>query len=199
MHHLPALIRSSEAADLPAIAEVYRSPVLQGTGTFELPAIDEMARRRDEVLGKGLPWLVVMCGDTVQGNAHANHFRPRPAFRYCLVDSIYLATNAMGRGLGRLLLAELNARCEQAGRAPDAGGDRRLGKCILDENASGVGPGACRPDQGGRLEVRPLAGRRVDAEAPPPGAERGAVSHSPRQLTPVVLHGRIQAHRRATQ
>jgi len=113
----PCLIRPSVGADLPAIAAIYHWHVLNSSNTFELqpPAQDEMSRRRGEVLAKGLPWLVVERGGSVQGYAYANHFRPRPAYRYCLEDSIYLAADATGLGLGRLLLAELNARCEALG------------------------------------------------------------------------------------
>jgi phosphinothricin acetyltransferase len=90
---------------------------LNGTGTFELDAPDEaeMSRRRDDVLAKGLPWLVVERAGTVQGYAYANHFRPRRAYRFCVEDSLYLAADAQGQGLGRLLLVELMARCEAAG------------------------------------------------------------------------------------
>ncbi|NUZ07124.1 GNAT family N-acetyltransferase [Piscinibacter koreensis] len=112
-----ALVRPSSPDDLPAIASIYAWHVENGTGTFELaaPSVDEMARRRDDVLAKGLPWLVVEIGGAVLGYAYANQFRPRPAYRYCLEDSIYLAPEACGRGVGRLLLAELLARCEAAG------------------------------------------------------------------------------------
>jgi L-amino acid N-acyltransferase YncA len=111
------LIRPSTAADLPAITAIYGWNVLHGTGTFELDAPDEpeMARRRDDVLAKGLPWLVAERNGAVQGYAYANHFRPRRAYRFCVEDSVYLADDAKGRGLGRLLLAELMARCEAAG------------------------------------------------------------------------------------
>ena len=111
------LIRPSASADLPAITAVYGWNVRNGTGTFELDAPDEpeMARRRDDVLSKALPWLVVERAGRVLGYAYANHFRPRRAYRFCLEDSLYLAADAMGQGLGRLLLAELMARCEAAG------------------------------------------------------------------------------------
>lgn len=115
---LPALlIRPSDAADVPALAAIYAHHVLHGTGTFELeaPLDAEMARRRDDVLAKGLPWLVAERGGELLGYAYANHFKPRPAYRFCLEDSIYLAPGAQGHGLGRLLLAELMARCEAAG------------------------------------------------------------------------------------
>ena len=111
------LIRPSTPADLPAITAIYAWNVANGTGTFELDAPDaaEMARRRDDVLAKKLPWLVAERGGQVLGYAYANHFRPRRAYRFCLEDSIYLAADAMGQGIGRLLLAELMAQCEAAG------------------------------------------------------------------------------------
>jgi phosphinothricin acetyltransferase len=111
------LIRSSTDADLPALVRIYGQAVLQGTGTFELEAPDkaEMARRRSDVLTKGLPWLVAERAGQVIGYAYANHFRPRRAYRFCLEDSIYLDEGARGHGVGRLLLAELLAQCEAAG------------------------------------------------------------------------------------
>jgi L-amino acid N-acyltransferase YncA len=111
------ILRPSTDADLPAITAIYAHAVDHGTGTFELEAPDaaEMARRRADVLSKGLPWLVAEQAGRVLGYAYANHFRPRRAYRFCLEDSIYLAEDARGRGVGRLLLAELMARCEAAG------------------------------------------------------------------------------------
>lgn len=111
------LIRPSTDADLPAITAIYAEAVLHGTGTFELdpPTAADMAQRRQDVLGKGLPWLVAESGGQVLGYAYANHFRPRLAFRFCVEDSIYLHPDARARGVGKLLLAELMARCEAAG------------------------------------------------------------------------------------
>ena len=114
----PALIlRPSTPADLPAITAIYAEAVLHGTGTFELDPPDqaEMDRRRDDVLSKGLPWLVGERNGQVLGYAYANTFRPRKAYRFCLEDSIYLHPDARGQGLGRGLLTELIARCEAAG------------------------------------------------------------------------------------
>ena len=117
MNRPALLIRPSTPSDLPAITAIYAHAVLHGTGTFELDPPDdaEMARRRDDVLDKGLPWLVAQAGDQVLGYAYANHFRPRKAYRFCLEDSIYLHADARGQGVGRLLLAELVGRCEAAG------------------------------------------------------------------------------------
>lgn len=96
---------------------IYGWHVRHGTGTFEVDPPDEieMGRRRADVLAKGLPWLVLEQEGTVVGYASANQFRPRPGYRFCLEDSVYLANGSAGRGFGRLLLTELMARCEAAG------------------------------------------------------------------------------------
>ena len=111
------LIRPAAPADLPAITTVYGWNVLNGTGTFELEAPDlaEMTRRHADLTAKGRPWLVAERAGAVLGYAYANQFRPRRAYRFCLEDSIYLLPDAQGQGIGRLLLAELMARCEAAG------------------------------------------------------------------------------------
>jgi L-amino acid N-acyltransferase YncA len=111
------LLRPSTESDLPAITRIYAHAVVHGTGTFELDVPDEaeMARRRETVLGHGLPWLVAERAGQVLGYAYANHFRPRRAYRFCLEDSIYLDEAARGHGIGRVLLAELLAQCEARG------------------------------------------------------------------------------------
>ncbi len=113
----PLTIRPSVPADLSAITAIYAHAVEHGTGTFELdsPDMTEMARRRDAVLAAGWPWLVAERDGQVLGYAYAAPFRPRRAYRFCLEDSIYLAEPARAQGVGRLLLAELIARCEALG------------------------------------------------------------------------------------
>jgi phosphinothricin acetyltransferase len=111
------IIRPSQDQDIPEIAAIYAGHVLTGTGTFELdpPTPDQMESRRSEVLARGLPHLVVVDCKKVLGFAYCNWFKPRPAYRYSAEDSIYLAPNAQGRGLGRALLAELAVQAERAG------------------------------------------------------------------------------------
>lgn len=114
----PLLVRDSTEADLPAITDIYAHHVRHGTGSFELdaPTLEEMTRRRADVLANGFPYLVTCAGDgRVLGYAYANHFRLRPAYRFTAEDSIYVAQDARGRGVGKRLLAELLARCEARG------------------------------------------------------------------------------------
>jgi L-amino acid N-acyltransferase YncA len=116
-HPARILIRPSLEADLPAIAAIYAHHVLHGTGTFETepPSLADMTTRRADVLAKKLPWLVVEAGGVVQGYAYANWFKPRAAYRFSVEDSIYMAPDSAGKGLGKLLLTELLAQLERGG------------------------------------------------------------------------------------
>ena len=110
-------IRPSRDDDVEAIAAIYRHHVLHGTGTFEIdpPSAQNMRGRRTEVLTRGLPWLVADDAGEIAGFAYCNWFKPRPAYRFSAEDSIYIAPQAQGKGLGRALLAELAAQAERAG------------------------------------------------------------------------------------
>lgn len=111
------LIRPSRDEDIPAITAIYAHHVLHSTGTFETeaPGVADMTARRADVLSKGLPYLVAEQDGRIAGFAYGNWFKPRPAYRYSVEDSIYLAPDLHRKGLGRALLAELLARCEAAG------------------------------------------------------------------------------------
>ena len=111
------LIRPATEADIPRITAIYAYHVLHSTGTFEseAPSPEQMRQRIDEVHSRGLPWLVVEIDGQVQGFAYCNWFRPRAAFRYSAEDSIYLAPDAVGQGLGTQLLGELIRQAEALG------------------------------------------------------------------------------------
>lgn len=111
------LIRPSTEADFAAATEIYALAVREGSASFELDAPDraEMARRRQTVIDAGLPWLTAERDGLVLGFAYAGPFRPRPAYRFCVENSIYVDARARGQGVGAWLLAELIARCEAWG------------------------------------------------------------------------------------
>ncbi|NGM50485.1 N-acetyltransferase [Caulobacter sp. 602-2] len=110
-------IRPSTDADVPAITAIYGWNVLNGLGTFEEVPPDqaEMARRRAAFLDRGLPYLVAEQDGKVLGYAYAGPFRLRAAYRYTVEDSIYVAPDAAGKGVGKALLQALIEACEGLG------------------------------------------------------------------------------------
>lgn len=111
------IVRDSTPVDVAAVAAIYGHHVLTGFGSFEEvpPTAADMAERREAVVARGLPHLVAEADGRVLGYAYAGPFRPRAAYRYTVEDSVYVAADAQGRGVGRALLAELIARCEALG------------------------------------------------------------------------------------
>jgi phosphinothricin acetyltransferase len=110
-------IRAAEAADIPAITRIYAHAVLHGTASFELEPPDEteMARRMRALLDGGYPYLVAELDGAVSGYAYAGPYRTRPAYRFSVEDSVYVAPEAQRRGVGRALLIELIAEAERRG------------------------------------------------------------------------------------
>jgi L-amino acid N-acyltransferase YncA len=115
---LPAIaLRPAAAADIPAITAIYADAVLHGTASFELAPPDEveMARRMAVLIEGGYPYLVAETGGRVDGYAYAGAYRPRPAYRYTVEDSVYVAPTARRRGIARHLLGKLIAESERRG------------------------------------------------------------------------------------
>ena len=111
----PAItLRDAKAADMPAVQAIYARQVLHGLASFEEvpPSVDEMRSRREIVLKLGLPYLVAVRDGRVVGYSYATAYRPRPAYRNTIEDSIYVAEGMQGLGIGRALLTSLIARCE---------------------------------------------------------------------------------------
>jgi phosphinothricin acetyltransferase len=110
-------IRPATEADLPAITDIYQHAVLHGTATFELipPDLAEMTRRFTALMDGGYPWLVAALEGRVIGYAYAGPYRPRPAYRFTVENSVYLQPAIHRRGIGLQLLQRLIADCEARG------------------------------------------------------------------------------------
>lgn len=131
----PVTVRDATEADVAAIHEIYAHHVRVGTASFEEvpPTTDEIAARRAAAVRAGLPYLAAELDGAVVGYAYATRYRPRPAYRYTLEDSVYVAPGLHRRGIGGALLGALIARCE-------AGPWRQMVAVIGDSgNADSIG------------------------------------------------------------
>jgi phosphinothricin acetyltransferase len=105
-------IRAATPDDAAAIAAIYAPHVLTGTATFEIEPPDTRTMRTRMAAGDGLyPWIVATTGEAEGGGviayAYATRFRDRPAYRYVVETSIYVADTAQRQGAGRLLYQAL--------------------------------------------------------------------------------------------
>ncbi|ABD85776.1 GNAT family N-acetyltransferase [Rhodopseudomonas palustris] len=129
-------IRPTSLADLPAITAIYAEAVRCGTATFELtpPDLAEMTRRFAALTGGGFPYLVARRAGELLGYAYAGPYRPRPAYRFTVENSIYLAPAAQRQGVGSRLLGRLIAESEARGyrqMIAVIGGSDNLGSIAL--------------------------------------------------------------------
>ena len=111
------ILRTVSTSDAVSMADIYADAVLHGFGTFEEepPEPGELWRRAQSVLALDLPWLVAQADGRMLGYAYAAPFRPRAAYRYTAEDSVYVASNVQGRGVGRALLTAVIQACEEKG------------------------------------------------------------------------------------
>ena len=116
-------IRDARPEDLTRVQEIYAHHVLNGLASFEEapPDLAEMTRRFEATRTRGLPYLAAEAapqeGQTpeILGYAYAGPYQPRPAYRFSVENSVYVAPGQEGRGVGRALLEELIARCTALG------------------------------------------------------------------------------------
>ncbi len=110
-------IRTALASDIPAITRIYAHAVEYGTASFELTAPDEteMTRRMQHLLDNNFPYLVAETAGALCGYAYAGAFRTRPAYRWTIEDSVYIAPDQQRHGFGRALLKALIDNSEARG------------------------------------------------------------------------------------
>lgn len=118
MSEAAPVVRSVEPDDMPAIQAIYAHHVLHGTASWELepPDLAEMRRRCEALLADGFPYFVIVGEDAVLGYAYAGPYRPRPAYRFTVENSIYIRHDQTGRGLAKPLLEALIEACTAMGK-----------------------------------------------------------------------------------
>ncbi|NAS27048.1 GNAT family N-acetyltransferase [Herbidospora sp. NEAU-GS84] len=123
-------IRAVRPDDLPSVAAIYEHYALTTVITFDEAGLDPAAW--EAKAGTGWPFLVAEVGGVVAGFGYAGPYRPKPAYRHTVEDSLYISPEHTGRGLGRALLRELIVRSREAGA-------RQMIAVIADAQPASVG------------------------------------------------------------
>lgn len=112
------IVRPSTPEDMTAITGIYAANVLTGLGTFEIDPPDEMemTARRNSILQQELPYLVAESDGEIVGFAYAGLYRPRPAYRNTVENSVYIREDMHRCGVGKALLDDLIRACRKAGK-----------------------------------------------------------------------------------
>jgi L-amino acid N-acyltransferase YncA len=110
-------LRPAKTADIPAITRIYAHAVEHGTASFELTPPDEteMARRMQHLLDNKFPYLAAEIDGALAGYAYAALYRTRPAYRFTVENSVYVAPDMHRRGIGKRLLEKLIEDCTALG------------------------------------------------------------------------------------
>lgn len=133
-------IRDFKFTDIEAITTIYTEAVLNGSGSYDIepPTLEDMTRRFASFVEQGFPILVAEENGLVLGYAYISYFRTRPAYRWLAEDSIYIAPDAKGKGVGKLLLGELIKRATALGfrqlLAVVGDGEHNIGSVKLHES-----------------------------------------------------------------
>jgi L-amino acid N-acyltransferase YncA len=134
------IIRPAVPGDIGAITRIYADAVLNGTASFEVEPPDEaeMLRRQTALLNNGYPYFAAEIGDVVAGYAYAGPYRTRPAYKWSIEDSVYVAPDMHRKGIGALLLRALVAASAQRGyrqMIAVIGDSAQIGSIALHERA----------------------------------------------------------------
>jgi L-amino acid N-acyltransferase YncA len=110
-------IRPARPSDIPTITRIYTHAVMHGTASFELEPPDEteMIRRMRAIFDGKFPYIVAEIDGVVAGYAYASLYRTRPAYRFTVENSVYVAPDMQRRGIGKVLLQALIDACTALG------------------------------------------------------------------------------------
>ena len=111
------VVRAAVPADAEQVAAIFAHYVTTSVATFEEipPTAADWQRRLDDLTSQDLPFLVAEAEGTSCGFGYASPWRPKPAYRHTVEDTVYVSPAHTGLGLGSALLGGLLAGCAAAG------------------------------------------------------------------------------------
>jgi L-amino acid N-acyltransferase YncA len=111
------ILRPSRDDDVPALHAIYAWSVENESASWEdvAPTLQEFAQRRQVVLAQGYPYFAAELDGKPAGYSYASSFRARPGYRFVVENSVYVARDVAGRGIGKQLMQRLIEDCTARG------------------------------------------------------------------------------------
>ena len=112
------MIRDARESDLDEILQIRNHAIVHSTATWtdDVESPQDCLRWLAERRSAGDAVLVAEAEGTVVGYAAYTRWRPKPGYRFTVADSVYVVDGHQGKGIGKMLLAELIARATTAGK-----------------------------------------------------------------------------------
>lgn len=102
-------IRPAEAKDLSGILEIINHNILHSTAVYDYDpkSLADMQAWFEERQQEGYKVIVAEQNDSVAGYAAYGIFKPKKGYQFTVEHSVYVSENFHGKGIGKLLMAEL--------------------------------------------------------------------------------------------
>ena len=114
---MPIQIRPAEWRDLEAILAIYNDAIVNTTAVYDYQPRSSALQHQwfDAKQNQGLPVFVAQDGPEVIGFGSFGPFRPWPAYRYTVENSLYVDSAHRRKGTGTALLQQLLTAAHAAG------------------------------------------------------------------------------------
>lgn len=108
-------IRTALEQDLEALLEIYNDVIVNTTAVYDYePHTLEMRRQWFRIKqAQGFPVFIAEDNGKVVGFSSIGPFRAWAAYKYSVENSVYVAADQRGKGIGKLLIAPLIQASEQ--------------------------------------------------------------------------------------
>ena len=104
-------IRPYKIEDTQAVLDIINDNILNSTSLYDYEprSLNTQIAIFDDKLKKGFPIIVATQDKEVLGFGYYSEFRFREAYKYTVEHSVYAKKEAIGKGVGKLLMTELIA------------------------------------------------------------------------------------------
>lgn len=110
-------IRPFEIKDTQSILDIINYNILNSTALYDYKIMDLETQKTilEDKINKGFPVIVAECDGKLVGFGMYSEFRFREAYKFTVEHSVYVSPNEMGKGIGKMIMAQLIIQAKAQG------------------------------------------------------------------------------------